>query len=432
MPADAAAEVKALAGAGEDADAMAALGLPSGFGRGRGGGGGGGRGRRGHGRRGHGRRGQAPRPESSGLLPTLPAPDPGSHTRFGGDEESEDAEKAAGPGPGQEEAEEEEGGGGHHADASGGSPPPPLPPPSPPGTPRSPPLPAPTTTAIASPPRTGPPSDPALLKYWRARHALWGPAYGAGILMDAEGWFSATPAVTAAHQAARLVTAAAASRAARESVADCERKGAQPAPLTLVDAFCGCGGNTARLAAAAPPGSTGVAVDTDAGRAAAAAANAALVLGAAGKDEGGGGGGGARVEVVVSDFMAWAAAQASALGGPPADAVFMSPPWGGPAYKQAAVLRLATDVGGLGVGLGDLVGAAAAACGRTPTAPPVVAAFLPRNACLRDIAAAAAAVGLAVEVQREVIEDRVRSVTAYFGGAVGPGLRGGGGGGAGD
>ena len=259
---------------------------------------------------------------------------------------------------------------------------------------------APPPAPSTSPPRPGPPSDPDLAKYWHARYFMWGSVYDAGIAMDREGWFSATPAAIAVHQAGRLVRSARAARRAGYS--------SPPLSLTLVDAFCGCGGNAARLAAAAGPGSRVIAVDTHAGRAAAAAANAALVLSPAGAASGGGKGG-ASLEMVVSDFFTVAPTLA-------ADALFMSPPWGGPAYRDAEVVRLAEDVGGLGVGLEGLIAAAVAA--HRLGVKPCIAVFLPRNSSLVDIVAAGAALGLDVEVQREVVNGRVRSVTAYFGAAA--------------
>lgn len=403
------AEREALAGAGEDADALAALGLPTGFG---------GQGRSARG--GHPPR-AAPRRESSGLMASLPAP-AGEHTRFGSDE----SEAGAGQGDGDGDRLDLHGPPppAGAAGPGGGAPPPQPSPPSssragpPPGdhAPSPPPPPPPPRTS-SSPPRHGPPSDPGLAKYWKARHYLWGPVYEAGILMDGEGWFSATPATTAAHQARRLIASAEQGR--EDRLAAKARKGeAAPAPspspgLDIIDAFCGCGGNAARLAALAPPGSTVWAVDTEAGRAAATGVNVRLLLSAAGEGSGGGRGG-AEVRVVVADFLSCAETMCCPAG---ADAVFMSPPWGGPAYKRAAVMRLGEDLGGLGVGLRELVRAAAAACAAAAS-PPIVAVFLPRNSCLRDIVAAGASLGLAVEVQREVVNCRVRSVTAYFGGAV--------------
>lgn len=39
-----------------------------------------------------------------------------------------------------------------------------------------------------------------LVKYWMQRYSLWA-RYDAGVRMDTEAWFSATPEVVAAHHA---------------------------------------------------------------------------------------------------------------------------------------------------------------------------------------------------------------------------------------
>ena len=39
-----------------------------------------------------------------------------------------------------------------------------------------------------------------LVKYWMQRYSLWA-RYDAGVRMDAEAWFSATPEAVAAHHA---------------------------------------------------------------------------------------------------------------------------------------------------------------------------------------------------------------------------------------
>lgn len=39
-----------------------------------------------------------------------------------------------------------------------------------------------------------------LVKYWMQRYSLWA-RYDAGVRMDAEAWFSATPEIVAAHHA---------------------------------------------------------------------------------------------------------------------------------------------------------------------------------------------------------------------------------------
>jgi trimethylguanosine synthase len=231
-------------------------------------------------------------------------------------------------------------------------------------------------TASSPPPSHARPRDPAARRYWRHRHSLWS-AYDAGVAMDGVGWFSATPEALAVHHAARCA----------------------PSPGVVVDAFAGCGGNAVRLAAR--PGLHVIAVDTHAGRLGAAAHNARVVLGG-----GAASGAAARLECAAADFFAVAPSLA-------ADAVFLSPPWGGPAYKAGgAPFDVEPDLGGCGVGLAAMLAAAAAA--HAAGAPLRVAAFLPRTARLDQIAAAAPR-GVPVEVERAVVGGRVKGVTAYFG-----------------
>ena len=42
-------------------------------------------------------------------------------------------------------------------------------------------------------------------KYWMQRYSLWA-RYDAGVRMDEEGWFSATPEVIALHHAGKKLT----------------------------------------------------------------------------------------------------------------------------------------------------------------------------------------------------------------------------------
>jgi len=66
-----------------------------------------------------------------------------------------------------------------------------------------------------------------------------------------------------------------------------------------------------------------------------------------------------------------------------ADAVFMSPPWGGPAYAAAGGgFAVAGDLGGLGAGLAELLAAGRGALGPGGRG---VAVFLPRNALLAQV-----------------------------------------------
>jgi len=62
----------------------------------------------------------------------------------------------------------------------------------------------------------------------------------------------------------------------------------------------------------------------------------------------------------------------------------MSPPWGGPAYAAAGGgFAVAGDLGGLGVGLTELLAAGRGALGPGGRG---VAVFLPRNALLAQVA----------------------------------------------
>lgn len=69
-------------------------------------------------------------------------------------------------------------------------------------------------------------------KYWAQRHRFFS-RYDQGIQLDAEGWYSVTPQVIAEHIAEQIV--------ARHATGD--------GKLTVLDAFCGCGGNAIALAA---------------------------------------------------------------------------------------------------------------------------------------------------------------------------------------
>lgn len=221
----------------------------------------------------------------------------------------------------------------------------------------------------SSPPSHAPPRGPAR-KYYAHRYSLWS-NYDAGVLMDGVGWFSATPEALARHHAART-----------------------PSPSLVLDAFAGCGGNAVRFADR--EGVAVVAVEMHRGRAAATVANAALAGPAAA----------AALDAVAADFFTVAPRMR-------ADAVFLSPPWGGPAYARSAKpFALEPDLGGLGAGLASLVSAAAAA--HAPGAQLRVAAFLPRHARL-DQAIAAAPAGARVEVERAVVGGRLKGVTVYYG-----------------
>lgn len=106
--------------------------------------------------------------------------------------------------------------------------------------------------------------------------------------MFAESWFSVTPEKVAKHHAIKF----------------------QKCAKVVVDGFCGAGGNTIQFAAA---GLNVIAIDIDREKIARAKHNAEIY------------GVAENIEFVVGDFFKLAPSLM-------ADAVFLSPPWGGPQY----------------------------------------------------------------------------------------------------
>uniref|UniRef100_UPI00398F3081 trimethylguanosine synthase isoform X2 n=1 Tax=Pristiophorus japonicus TaxID=55135 RepID=UPI00398F3081 len=147
------------------------------------------------------------------------------------------------------------------------------------------------------------PSDivaiPELTKYWAQRYRLFS-RFDEGVKLDQEGWFSVTPEKIAEHIANRVMQSF-----------HCD---------IIVDAFCGVGGNSIQFALA---GKRVIAVDIDPVKIDLAQNNARVY----GVTE--------QIEFILGDFMLLA----SDLK---ADAVFLSPPWGGPDYVNAEIFDLKT------------------------------------------------------------------------------------------
>ena len=133
-------------------------------------------------------------------------------------------------------------------------------------------------------------------KYWKRRYNYFA-RFDEGIRMDAAAFFEVTPESIARHVADRMQYD------------------------TVVDGTAGVGGNAIQFAMRSR---RVIAVDMDAGRLRDAEHNAA-VYGV--RD---------RMEFVCDDFMHWAAH----YDGPPIDAVFLSPPWGGPSHLDAEYFSL--------------------------------------------------------------------------------------------
>lgn len=207
-------------------------------------------------------------------------------------------------------------------------------------------------------------ADPELAKYWAQRYRLFS-RFDEGIKLDHEGWFSVTPEKIAKHIAVRV----------QESF-HCD---------VIIDAFCGVGGNSIQFALA---GKKVIAIDIDPVRIA-LAQNNAEVYGVAGQ-----------IEFIQGDFMLLAS-------GLKADVVFLSPPWGGPDYLSAEVFNIKTMVSPDGFEIFRL----------SKMITENVIYFLPRNADFDQIASLAGPGGK-VEVEQNFLNNKLKTVTAYFGSLI--------------
>lgn len=79
-------------------------------------------------------------------------------------------------------------------------------------------------------------------KYYLQRHILWS-LYDHGISMDEEGWYSVTPESIARHIAKRCNR-----RLVVEETKKRQQQQDNAAMTVVLDAFCGCGGNSVQFA----------------------------------------------------------------------------------------------------------------------------------------------------------------------------------------
>uniref|UniRef100_A0A8C5F8J9 Trimethylguanosine synthase n=1 Tax=Gadus morhua TaxID=8049 RepID=A0A8C5F8J9_GADMO len=200
-------------------------------------------------------------------------------------------------------------------------------------------------------------AEPELAKYWAQRYRLFS-RFDEGIRLDTEGWFSVTPERIAHHIALRV----------KESFVDSH---------LVIDAFCGVGGNAIQFALS---GKRVIGIDIDASRLALARHNAE-VYGVAD-----------RIDFLLGDFLQLA----PGLRG---DVVFLSPPWGGPDYLTAEVFDIRTMIQLSKLITDDIV------------------YFLPRNADMNQIASLAGPGGR-VEVEQNFLNNKLKTITAYFGGLI--------------
>ncbi|KAI8330989.1 RNA cap guanine-N2 methyltransferase-domain-containing protein [Chlamydoabsidia padenii] len=194
-------------------------------------------------------------------------------------------------------------------------------------------------------------------RYWYQRQAYFS-KYDEGILMDREGWFSVTPEPIAQHIAERC----------RSDV--------------IIDAFCGCGGNTIQFALTCE---RVIAIDIDPVKLQCARHNAKIY----GVED--------RIEFILGSFYDLAPFLK-------ADVVFLSPPWGGPTYLQESVYNLKTMMPGNGMSIFKL----AASISQH------VAFFVPRNTDPNQLALLAGQ-GRFCEIERNYLGHTLKSLTAYYG-----------------
>ncbi|WWC95767.1 hypothetical protein V866_002633 [Kwoniella sp. B9012] len=223
-----------------------------------------------------------------------------------------------------------------------------------------------------------------LMKYY-AQRRLYFPLYDhLPLLLDRTGWFSITPQPIAAHIANRC---------------KCD---------LIIDAFCGVGGNSIEFAKTCE---RVIAIDNDLTRLKLARHNA-LHHGVAD-----------RIEFIHGDFVTFAKSFVANTKGreETVDVVFLSPPWGGIDYLNtpSSTYPLSSILPIPGDELFELC----------TTLTPNIAYYLPRNTDLKELSTLARTIqgedpdGRGrnrewVEVEEEWVGEKLKAITAYFGGLV--------------
>ncbi|XP_057714124.1 trimethylguanosine synthase [Corythoichthys intestinalis] len=208
-------------------------------------------------------------------------------------------------------------------------------------------------------------AEPGLAKYWAQRYRLFS-RFDEGIKLDKEGWFSVTPEKIAEHIALRV----------ESSFSNTQ---------LIIDAFCGVGGNAIQFALT---GKRVLAIDIDPVRLDLARHNAS-VYGVA-----------HQIDFLQGDFLQLA----PHLCG---DVVFLSPPWGGPDYLTAEVFDIKTMMDPDGFQIFHLA----------KKISDNIVYFLPRNADMDQIASLAGPGGK-VEVEQNFLNNKLKTLTAYFGSLI--------------
>lgn len=202
--------------------------------------------------------------------------------------------------------------------------------------------------------------EKGLLKYWRKRFSLFS-RFDEGIRLDRESWFSVTPEKVAKHMAERL---------------KCH---------IIVDGFCGSGGNAIQFAHTCDKV---IAIDIDPVKLEMAKHNAEIYKVAH------------KIEFILGDFL-----QMAVGGKLKADIVFLSPPWGGPKYKNKKEFDIEKYL--LPVKASELVEV-------SRNISENIALFLPRNSSVKQIVKLAG-IGNRCEIEHNYLDSRLVAITALYG-----------------
>ncbi|TKR62575.1 hypothetical protein L596_026509 [Steinernema carpocapsae] len=210
--------------------------------------------------------------------------------------------------------------------------------------------------------------DSQIMKYWWQRYRLF-TKIDEGILLDREGWFSVTPERIAEHIADRLI---------------------QEPGRVILDAFAGVGGNSIQFAL---KGAHVIACDLDPTRLKCAKRNAEIY------------GVADQITFVLGNFFHVAK---MIVKQKPIDAVFLSPPWGGPSYLNKREFDITTMVPG-GVEIFEAA----------QELSPNIAYFLPRNTTVKQLMELAGPNG-SCEIEHNVLNKKTKALTAYYGDLIAP------------
>lgn len=275
-------------------------------------------------------------------------------------------------------------------------------------------------------------------KYWAQRKRLFA-KYDEGIQIEhGEMWYSITPECIATHVASRVVDTV---QSRKKKKKDDDDDDTANNPMVVVDAFCGCGGNT--IAFGLKDNVKVIAVDNDLNRLRMAANNAKVygvhhenvvfvhadvldVLSSYSK--------GVRCRKVSGGSTEETSCgyRIGGLGLLPEciDAIFLSPPWGGMGYNNDTFhpnscigIESHCNDGDVLITNGGQLFRMTAEAAFTDAKEGIVAYFLPRNVdgiALGHIAITSGIEHGKYEMEQNVVNGKVKTVTAYFGHSLDP------------